>query len=80
MDIFERSLRKLKTVNYLKTCRQLSWKVFRINFKQCSDATFDRNLFIRKQEKVFKNVGHLFRKRIKENCLKEVRINNNKSS
>ena len=48
MDIFERNLRKLKSANYLKTYRKLSWKVFRTNFKQCSDDTFDQNLFIRK--------------------------------
>ena len=49
MDNFERNLRKLKTAAVLlKEYRKLSWKVFRINFKQCSDDTFDRNLFIRK--------------------------------
>ena len=80
MDNFERNLRKLKTAAVLlKEYRKLSWKVFRINFKQCSDDTFDRNLFIRKQEKVKKNVGHLLKKRIKKNCLKEVRINKTSS-
>ena len=49
MDNFERNLRKLKTAAVLlKEYRKLSWKVFRINFKQCRDDTFYQNLFIRK--------------------------------